>query len=77
MVVHPAKRRSHLVAKRTGDDHAVRLTWRGSWGKAEAHVWLGQVYEQMKERDKAAAEYTTALEIEPGFVWAKNLLAGK
>lgn len=48
-----------------------------SWGKAEAHIWLGQVYEQMHEKEKANAEYKAALEIEPGFAWAKDLLAGK
>lgn len=48
-----------------------------SWGKAEAHVWLGQVYEQMNQKDKAAAEYKAALEIEPNFAWARTLLASK
>ncbi len=47
-----------------------------SWGRAEAHVWLGQVYQAMKDKTRAAAEYNAALAIEPSFSWAKLLLAG-
>jgi tetratricopeptide (TPR) repeat protein len=46
-----------------------------SWGKAEAHVWLGQVYQRLNDNARAAAEYKAALEIEPGFAWAKSLAA--
>jgi tetratricopeptide (TPR) repeat protein len=46
-----------------------------SWGKAEAHVWLGQIYQQMKDPVRAAAEFRTALSIEPDFAWAKSLAA--
>ena len=47
-----------------------------SWGKAEAHVWLGLVYQQMNDNAKAAAEFRTALQIDPTFAWAKSLAAG-
>ena len=45
-----------------------------SWGKAEAHVWLGQVYERTNDKVRAAAEYRTALSIAPDYAWAKFLL---
>jgi tetratricopeptide (TPR) repeat protein len=44
-----------------------------SWGNAEAHIWLGQVYQQLKDNARAAVEYNAALEIEPEFAWAKAL----
>lgn len=44
-----------------------------AWGKAEAHVWLGQVYSKMGDNAKAAAEYQTALSLAPSFKWAKEL----
>lgn len=44
-----------------------------SWGKAEAHVWLGIVYQQMNDSAKAAVEFRKALDIDPNFVWAKTL----
>ena len=47
-----------------------------AWGKAEVHVWLGQVYEKMNDKAKAAAEYQAALAVAPGYSWAKGLLAG-
>ncbi|HEY9226542.1 MAG TPA: tetratricopeptide repeat protein [Gemmatimonadaceae bacterium] len=46
-----------------------------SWGKAEAHAWLGQVYAQMGDRAKAAEEYKAALAIAPDYVFAKGLAA--
>lgn len=47
-----------------------------SWGKAEAHVWLGIVYQQMNDNAKAVAEFKTALQIDPTFAWAKSLASG-
>jgi tetratricopeptide (TPR) repeat protein len=46
-----------------------------SWGKAEAYAWLGQVYEQLGEKTKAADAYKTALSIAPDFGYAKALAA--
>ena len=46
-----------------------------SWGKAEAHVFLGQVYEKLNDKSSAAAEYKAALAIAPGYGWAQGLLA--
>jgi tetratricopeptide (TPR) repeat protein len=48
-----------------------------AWGKAEAHVWLGQVYAQQKDLAKARAEFQAALAIAPGYAWPKNLLMGE
>jgi tetratricopeptide (TPR) repeat protein len=47
-----------------------------SWGRAEAHLWLGQVYEKMNDKAKAMAEYRAALAIAPTFNWAKSLVSG-
>ena len=46
-----------------------------SWGKAEAHAWLGQVYAQMGDKAKAAEEYKAALAIAPDYAFAKSLAA--
>lgn len=46
-----------------------------SWGKAEAYVWLGQVYEQLGDKAKAADAYKTALTISPDYGFAKGLAA--
>jgi tetratricopeptide (TPR) repeat protein len=46
-----------------------------SWGKAEAHLWLGQVYEKRGNKVKAAEEYKTALAIAPNFEFAKIVSA--
>ena len=47
-----------------------------SWGHAEAYVWLGQVYEKMNDKTKAADAYKKAVEIAPNFMWAKSLASG-
>ena len=46
-----------------------------SWGRAEAHLWLGQAYEQLHERTLAIAEYRKAVEIAPNYSWAQTLAA--
>jgi tetratricopeptide (TPR) repeat protein len=46
-----------------------------SWGKAEAHVWLGQVYAMAGDKVKAAEQYKAALAIAPDFSFAKGLAA--
>ncbi|HEX4682101.1 MAG TPA: tetratricopeptide repeat protein [Gemmatimonadaceae bacterium] len=48
-----------------------------AWGKAEAHLWLGQVYAKQGDKAKAEAEYRTALSIAPDYSWAKGLLYGQ
>jgi tetratricopeptide (TPR) repeat protein len=46
-----------------------------NWGKAEAYAWLGQVYEQLGDKVKAAEAYKTALSIAPDYGFAKGLAA--
>lgn len=46
-----------------------------SWGRAEAYVWLGQVYEKAGDKVKAAEAYKNALAIAPDYSWAKSLAA--
>jgi tetratricopeptide (TPR) repeat protein len=46
-----------------------------SWGKAVAHLWLGQVYEKQGNKAKAAEEYKAALAIAPDYMFAKTLAA--
>ena len=47
---------------------------RPAWGEAEAHLWLGQVYERRGKHDQARQEYTRVLEIEPENAWAGRVL---
>ncbi len=47
-----------------------------SWGRAEAYLWLGQVYEKSGDREKAAAAYKSAVDLAPDYAWARSLLAG-
>jgi tetratricopeptide (TPR) repeat protein len=46
-----------------------------SWGKPEAHLWLGQVHEKMGNKAKAAEEYKAALALAPDYTFAKVLAA--
>ena len=46
-----------------------------TWGKAEAYVWLGQVYEQLGDKTKALEAYQKALTVSPEYTWAKGLEA--
>lgn len=45
-----------------------------SWGMAEAHMWLGQVYAKQDKKDLARAEYQKALAIEPNEMWTRMAL---
>ena len=45
-----------------------------SWGRAEAHAWLGSVLQAQGRRDDARVEYAKALELEPGFAWVRYTL---
>lgn len=47
-----------------------------SWGRAEAYAWLGQVYEKMGNKAKAAEAYKTALAMSPDYGFVKGLVAG-
>ncbi|HEV8446119.1 MAG TPA: tetratricopeptide repeat protein [Gemmatimonadaceae bacterium] len=44
-----------------------------AWGKAEAYVWLGQVYEKKGDKATAADMYKKAVEISPNYRWAQWL----
>ena len=46
-----------------------------AWGKAEAFVWLGQVYEKKGDKAKAAEMYRKAVEVSPNYRWAQSLAA--
>jgi tetratricopeptide (TPR) repeat protein len=46
-----------------------------SWGKAEAYVWLGQVYEKQGNKTKAAELYNTAIDLAPKYSYARMLSA--
>lgn len=46
-----------------------------AWGRAEAFVWLGQVYSKQGKTDAARAAFESALGIEPDNGWARALLA--
>lgn len=40
-----------------------------AWGKADVHVWRGQVFQQLGDTERARTEYAAALEIEPEYAW--------
>jgi len=46
-----------------------------AWGKAEAFVWLGQVYEKKGDKAKAADMYKKAVDVSPNYRWAQALAA--
>jgi tetratricopeptide (TPR) repeat protein len=63
-------------------EHAVELFAKDApkpgeptWGRAEVHVWLGQVYEKANDKARAAAAYKAALDAAPGYSWARALSA--
>ena len=45
-----------------------------AWGRADAHVWLGQVYAKQGKRDAARAEYQAALALQPRHPWITGTL---
>jgi tetratricopeptide (TPR) repeat protein len=64
-------------------EHAIELFGKDapkpgepSWGRAEAYLWLGQVYDKKGDKAKAAELYKQALDIAPGYAYAKALAAG-
>ena len=44
-----------------------------AWGIEEVHMWLGQTYDKLGDKTKAAAEYKAALDLAPNFAYAKAL----
>jgi len=44
------------------------------WGRADVHVWLGQVHQAAGDIDLAREEYQRALAIEPGNAWVRERL---
>jgi len=46
-----------------------------AWGKAEAYVWLGQVYERKGDKAKAAEMYKKAIDVSPNYRYAQSLAA--
>lgn len=44
------------------------------WGKAEAHAWLGVVFQRTGRADLARAEFQAALLLEPENGWIRNVL---
>ena len=45
-----------------------------AWGRADVHVWLGQLYAKQGKRDAARAEYRAALALQPGHPWITQVL---
>lgn len=45
-----------------------------SWGRAEAHAYLGQVHARQGRTEEARAQYEKALEVEPEYAWVKKRL---
>lgn len=45
-----------------------------SWGKADAHVWLGLTLQRLGKYAEAKAEFERALEIEPKYNWVRMVL---
>jgi tetratricopeptide (TPR) repeat protein len=55
-------------------DHDRPAAGAPAWGRAEAHVWLGQAYRRGGDTTRAGAEYRAALALEPGYAWVRNVL---
>jgi tetratricopeptide (TPR) repeat protein len=45
-----------------------------TWGHEEAYAWLGKVYMEKKEYEKAQIQFEKAMEIKPGYGWVKYQL---
>ena len=45
-----------------------------AWGREEAWIWLGQLFEEQKKWDDAKQAYQKALEIQPNNAWVKATL---
>jgi len=45
-----------------------------NWGRLDAHLWLGILYEKRGDRDGARTEYKKTLSIDPEFGWVRYVL---
>lgn len=45
-----------------------------AWGHAEAYAWLGQTHVALGQVEAARIAYQRALELEPGYVWVREVL---
>ena len=45
-----------------------------AWGHAEAYAWLGQTHVALGQTEAARTAYERALELEPGYVWVREVL---
>jgi len=45
-----------------------------NWGHAEAYVWRGLAQIELGNTEEALADWQAAVDIEPDYYWAKNLL---
>lgn len=45
-----------------------------AWGRADAHIWLGQVLAKQNRRDDARAQYQAALALQPNNAWISTVL---
>ncbi len=45
-----------------------------SWGSEEVHVWIGRIRFESKEKERARRSFRRALEINPFYGWASQLL---
>lgn len=45
-----------------------------SWGRADAHIWLGIALARQGQRDEARASFLRALEFAPGHTWVTSTL---
>ena len=45
-----------------------------AWGHAEAYAWLGQTHVALGQVEAARTAFERALELEPGYVWVREVL---
>ena len=45
-----------------------------AWGRADAHIWLGRVYQKQGKLDAARAQYDSALVLQPQNGWITHVL---
>ena len=45
-----------------------------AWGRADAHIWLGQVYHKQGKLDAARAQFDSALVLQPRNGWISEVL---
>ena len=45
-----------------------------AWGHAETYAWLGQTHAALGQVEQAREVYERALEIEPGYLWVREVL---